>query len=197
VSLISWLPLSMTQSIVSIECTPIVKFFFSLTQNHATVAQSEAWQMVITATVIAPTTKKSAPNKTSEMQSQKKQKQRALLYSMSKQKESEAEMSKEKQIVEIARVLNECCNEYDEIGRRLRNKCFSCEHWSDTNHCCCSYGIKEATTLYEEGYRKASDIVDEVIKRLLDAFPEGNRDNKCPAIYYDDYRTVFEIINKT
>ena len=81
-SLISWLPLSMTQSIVSIECTPIVKFFLSLTQNHATVAQSEAWQMVITATVIAPTTKKSAPNKTSEMQSQKKQKQRSVRYSM-------------------------------------------------------------------------------------------------------------------
>lgn len=73
-------------------------------------------------------------------------------------------MSKQKQIVEIARVLNECCNEYDEIGRHLRNKCFSCEHWSDTNHCCCSYGIKEATALYEAGYRKASDIDAFVIR---------------------------------
>ena len=51
---------------------------------------------------------------------------------------------------------------------------------------------KTARNLQRMGYRKSSEVVDEVIKRLLDAFPECNRDNKCPAIYYDDYRSIIE-----
>ena len=46
--------------------------------------------------------------------------------------------------------------------------------------------------LHNEGYRKQSEIIDEFAKRLLDAFPEGNRDAHCPAIYYDDYRYIIE-----
>lgn len=49
-----------------------------------------------------------------------------------------------------------------------------------------------ATEAYNAGYRKQSEVIDEFAKRLLDAFPEGNRDAKCPAIYYDDYRYIIE-----
>ncbi len=63
-------------------------------------------------------------------------------------------MEKEKQIEEMAKVLNECCNRYDENGRLLGNKCSNCECWCDTNHLCTSYNTKEATALYNAGYRK-------------------------------------------
>lgn len=51
-------------------------------------------------------------------------------------------------------------------------------------------GLAEA--LYNAGYRKQSEVIDDFVKRLLDAFPEGNRDAKCPAIYYDDYAYIIE-----
>ena len=63
-------------------------------------------------------------------------------------------MEREKQIEEIAKVLNECCNEYDKNGNHLKNKCANCEYWCDTNYMCVSYNIKEATALYNAGYRK-------------------------------------------
>lgn len=49
-----------------------------------------------------------------------------------------------------------------------------------------------ATSLYNADYRKQSEVIDEFAKRLLDAFPECNRDARCPAIYYDDYRYIIE-----
>lgn len=52
--------------------------------------------------------------------------------------------------------------------------------------------IVKAEALYNEGYRKQSEVIDEFVKRLLDAFPEANRDNRCPAIYFDDYRYIIE-----
>ena len=63
---------------------------------------------------------------------------------------------KEKQIEEIAKVLDKCCNFYDKNGVHLGNKCNSrdCEYWCDTNYLCCSYNKKEATALYNAGYRK-------------------------------------------
>lgn len=59
-------------------------------------------------------------------------------------------------IIEIAKVLNECCGFYDEKGVFLRNKCNShdCEYWCDTNYVCCSYNDKQATALYNANYRK-------------------------------------------
>ena len=71
-------------------------------------------------------------------------------------------MTKEEQIKEMVKVMNECCNIYDEQGRHIRNKCYECECWCDTNHVCCSYNTKEATALYEAGYRKASEIFEEI-----------------------------------
>ena len=67
-------------------------------------------------------------------------------------------MSKEKQIEEMAKIPNYCCNEYDENGRHIHNKCnsYDCEYWSNDNFCCCSYGQKEAEALYNAGYRKQS-----------------------------------------
>lgn len=50
----------------------------------------------------------------------------------------------------------------------------------------------EAELLYKAGYRKQGAVIDDFVKRLLDAFPESNRDNRCPAIYYDDYRYIIE-----
>ena len=69
-----------------------------------------------------------------------------------------------KQIEEMARVLSECCNHCDENGNHLRNKCRECEYWDDTNHVCCSFNTKEATALYNAGYRKQEWIsVEELL----------------------------------
>lgn len=59
-------------------------------------------------------------------------------------------------IEEIQKILEYCCNEYDEKGRHIRNKCNSldCEYYDETNGVCCSFGLKEARALYEAGYRK-------------------------------------------
>ena len=76
-------------------------------------------------------------------------------------------MSRDKQIEEMAKVLNECCNRYDVQGNHLGNKCFDCECWCDTNHICCSFNTKEATALYNAGYRKASEVA-ELEERLAD-----------------------------
>ena len=67
--------------------------------------------------------------------------------------------NRRKQIEEIAKVLNECCGFYDEKNVFLRNKCNShdCEYWCDTNYVCCSYNDKQATALYNAGYRKIPD----------------------------------------
>ena len=37
-----------------------------------------------------------------------------------------------------------------------------------------------------------SDAIKEFAERLKNAFPEGNRDNKCPAIYIDDYCYIID-----
>jgi hypothetical protein len=76
-------------------------------------------------------------------------------------------MSREKQIEEMVRVMNECCNRYDEQGNHIGNKCYECECWSDDNYCCCSYNTKEATALYNAGYRKQEWIsVDERLPEI-------------------------------
>ena len=52
---------------------------------------------------------------------------------------------------------------------------------------------REKLTTALQGYRKQSEVIDEFVKRLLDAFPEPHRGgNLCPAIYYDDYREIIE-----
>ena len=73
---------------------------------------------------------------------------------------------RDKQIEEMARVMNECCNRYDEQGNHLGNKCFDCECWCDTNHICCSYNEKEATALYNAGYRKSTDLAREIFEEI-------------------------------
>lgn len=37
-----------------------------------------------------------------------------------------------------------------------------------------------------------SEAIKEFAERLKNAFPEGNRDNKCPAIYIDDYCYIID-----
>lgn len=81
-------------------------------------------------------------------------------------------MSKEKQIEEMAKIL-------------CKGGCEKC-----LKALCADY--YKAEDLYNAGYRKQSEVIDEFVKRLLDAFPEGNRDARCPAIYYDDYRYIIE-----
>ena len=57
-------------------------------------------------------------------------------------------------------------------------------------------GLYEATEIIEDvAVVKAApkqEVVDEFVKILLDAFPEGNRDAKCPAIYYEDFEEIVE-----
>ena len=98
-------------------------------------------------------------------------------------------MTKDKQIEEMAKVMNECCNRYDEQGNHLGNKCFECECWCDTNHICCSYNRKEAEALYNAGYRKASEVAEEIFEEIDDLLYKDERD-------YDDLmesETVSEI----
>lgn len=75
-------------------------------------------------------------------------------------------MSIVEQVMEMKKVMNECCNIYDEQGNHLGNKCFNCEYWCDTNYVCCSYNEKEATALYNAGYRKASDVAREIFEEI-------------------------------
>ena len=83
-------------------------------------------------------------------------------------------MSKEKQIEEIAIIISH-----------------SIQKWAnDLPPISCP--VYNAENIYNAGYRKQSEVIDEFAKRLLDAFPEGNRDARCPAIYYDDYRYIIE-----
>lgn len=67
----------------------------------------------------------------------------------------------DERIEEMTKIMNECCNRYDEQGNHIGNKCFDCECWCDTNHICCSYNTKEATALYNAGYRKIPDNIGE------------------------------------
>ena len=80
---------------------------------------------------------------------------------------------KEKQIEEMARIMNETCNVYDEQGNHIRNKCYECEEWSEDNHCCCSYNRKEANRLYNAGYRKASEVVRDIFNDLNEMWHKG------------------------
>ena len=66
-----------------------------------------------------------------------------------------------KQIEEMAEIMEKCCNVYDEKGNHIRNKCneFDCEHYCETNNVCCSFGRKQAEALYNAGYRKVDDFV--------------------------------------
>lgn len=92
-----------------------------------------------------------------------------------------------KKIEEIAKILNECCNEYDEQGKHIRNKCYECEEWSDDNHCCCSYNRKEAEALYNAGYRKQKEgrwkgagLGDYYCSLCCSTYSGGDDYNYCP-----------------
>lgn len=84
-------------------------------------------------------------------------------------------MSREKRVEGMALILEGICSDVPiEV----------CET-TPCNYC-------RAERLYNAGYRKQSEVIDEFVKQLLDAFPEANRDARCPAIYYDDYRYIIE-----
>lgn len=53
--------------------------------------------------------------------------------------------------------------------------------------------IIEGCTAFKSEAELRAEVIDEFVKRLLDAFPECHRGgNLCPAIYYDDYREIIE-----
>lgn len=85
-------------------------------------------------------------------------------------------MNKKKQIEKMASILGNGCT----------TPCSKCPYSYDCGE------LEGATKLYEQGCRIQNEVIDEFVKRLLDAFPEGNRDARCPAIYYDDYRYIIE-----
>lgn len=97
-------------------------------------------------------------------------------------------MRKYEQIREMARIMNETCNVYDEQGNHIRNKCGECEEWSSDNHCCCSYNSKEAEALYNAGYRKQNEGewltdrfgLERSICSVCGAVYEGDGGNFCP-----------------
>lgn len=61
--------------------------------------------------------------------------------------------------------------------------CLICENYM--------HGIKCENDSCEIKQAKYSAI-KEFAKRLKDAFPEGNRDCKCPAIYFEDYCDIID-----
>ena len=75
-------------------------------------------------------------------------------------------LDRDKQIEEMVKIMNDCCNRYDEQGNHLGNKCYECECWCDTNHICCSYNTKEATALYNAGYRKSTEVAEEIFEAV-------------------------------
>ena len=76
-------------------------------------------------------------------------------------------MSREKQIEEMA-------NELALLMLRDRNLTSVC------------------TKLYNAGYRKQSEVIDDFVKKLIDAFPEANPNHRSPCLYYDEYRYIIE-----
>lgn len=48
-----------------------------------------------------------------------------------------------------------------------------------------------AATIHVDGKEEA---IDAMKQRLLDAFPESNRDNMCPAIYWEDFVELVESV---
>lgn len=68
-------------------------------------------------------------------------------------------MTDKEQIADIQKIIEYCCNEYDEKGRHVRNLCnpYDCEYYDETNGVCCSFSLKEAIALYKQGYRKISE----------------------------------------
>lgn len=98
-----------------------------------------------------------------------------------------------KQIEEMAKIMNEACNVYDGQGRHIGNKCYECDCWSDDNYCCCSYNGKEAEALYNAGYRKAEDVAFEATDNFRDAIMDvfigmcrGNDYNKVNLLQIGD-----------
>lgn len=90
-------------------------------------------------------------------------------------------MTEEKQIIEeIALAICES------RGVKEVDSCLKCIRHEE----CLYYEI--ACAVYNADYRRQSEVIDDFVKRLLDAFPEANRDACCPAIYYDDYRYIIE-----
>lgn len=89
---------------------------------------------------------------------------------------------------------------FEEIKREVKTalarpcgkaKCSTCEFRNEEN---CDPSII-AEYLCNADYRKRSEVIDDFVKRLLDAFPEPHRGgNICPAIYYYDYREIIEEI---
>ncbi len=67
------------------------------------------------------------------------------------------------------------------------NPCNSCYHQGDKMCEVCEFKhlILTKATL-------KNDILDEFVKRLINAFPEASRNYKSPAIYYDDFRYIIE-----
>lgn len=78
--------------------------------------------------------------------------------------------------------MKEQIDQSEELARDIYDSAFVSE----------AVSLSLAIELAEKGYRKQSEVIDEFVKRLLNAFPEANRDNHCPAIYYDDYRYIIE-----
>lgn len=90
-------------------------------------------------------------------------------------------MTKQEQIEQMARITCQMyCRQYEK----------RCAGVGECDYKCLHYQRCEA--LYDVGYSKKSEVIDEFVQRLLDAFPEGNRDARCPAIYYDDYKYIIE-----
>ena len=89
------------------------------------------------------------------------------------------------QVEEMIKVIEKCSCAYTPCDSECA-QCSNVEMYEDNiNHI--------ARTLYNAGYRKQSEVIDDFVKRLLDAFPEPHRGgNLCPAIYYDDYSYIIE-----
>ena len=89
-------------------------------------------------------------------------------------------MNKKKQIAEMQKIMENCCNVYNDKGTLISNKCnsFDCVYYDDTNDVCCSFNKKQAIALYEAGYRK---IPEGAVLLTGEEFENFGKDCKnCP-----------------
>ena len=54
------------------------------------------------------------------------------------------------------------------------------------------YCVQSPCSNYKTAEQIKAEAIKEFAQRLKNAFPEANRDNKCPAIYIDDYCYIID-----
>ena len=103
-----------------------------------------------------------------------------IVLDLINRQKAENEMLK-KRISEQKHALFEQQEHTAELQQKLETKCDDCDN------------IRLSRPEYWKAIKTAkAEAYKEFASRLKDAFPECNRDCKCPAIYFDDYCYIID-----